>query len=144
MRKIALWGSIASIVSAAIAALTLYSSPSASQAGNQTTTYGNQSPAINEPKGDINIQYNNAAPAAKGHVLRNKTAGASLVVSEPNIDAGMDEKKRVCMAIAGTPITLLGETAKLQGIDMWRKVKIDNGDCAGKVGWAAIENISIE
>ena len=56
----------------------------------------------------------------------------------------MDKSKHVCMVVAGTPIILHGETAKMGGIDMWQKVQINGGACASKVGWVAIENISYE
>lgn len=144
MQKIGFWGSIASIVGLAIAFF-----PGQSESGNQTgrvaATQGNQSPAIGENNGSVNINYNNSSsPQAKSYVLRNAKGGSVLVVSTPSIEAAMDKSKHVCMVVAGTPIILHGETAKMGGIDMWQKVQINGGACASKVGWVAIENISYE
>jgi hypothetical protein len=140
-KKIILWGSIASIVSAAIAAIALYA-PSATQAGNQATTSAPQSPAVNVNTGNIIYNNSNSTGSAKRYVLRNSKAGVSLIVSEPIIDAATDTKKHVCMALAGTPVSVLDE--KRESALVWRRVKIENGDCTGKTGWAAAENISFE
>jgi len=78
------------------------------------------------------------------YVLRNRSTGSTLVVSVPNIEAVTDNAKHVCLAMAGTPITLMGETAKMFNIDMWQKIKITDGPCADKIGWVAVENISYE
>jgi hypothetical protein len=143
MQKLGFWGSVASIIGLAV---TLF--PPQLQSAPQTaqvTTYGNQSPAIGETHGDVNINYNSApATSAKGYVLRNARGGAVLVVSMPSIEAAGDATKHVCMAVAGTPVTLLGEKAKMGTIEMWQKIQIDGGPCAAKVGWAAIENLSLE
>jgi hypothetical protein len=144
LEKIGLWGSIASIVSLGLYFLPPLTS-SQSEAKAQASTTGAQSPAIGANQGSVTINYGApATPHEKAYVLRNGKSGATLVVSRPSLDAATEPKSHVCMAPAGTPITLTGETAKMGGIDMWRKVKITSGECANKVGWAAIENISIE
>lgn len=144
LEKIGLWGSIASIVSLGLYFLPPLTS-SQSEAKAQATTTGAQSPAIGVIQGSANIIYGAPpSPREKSYVLRNGKSGATLVVSRPSLDAATEPNSHVCMAPAGTTITLTGETAKMGGIDMWRKVKIMSGECADKVGWAAIENISIE
>jgi hypothetical protein len=144
IEEFGLWGSIASIVS-----LGLYFFPplalSQSEPKVQASTVGSQSPAIGSNQGSVTINYGTpSATHEKGYVLRNGKSGATLVVSRPSLDAAAEPKSHVCMAPAGTPISLTGETAKLGGIDMWRKVKILSGECAAKVGWTDIENVSLE
>lgn len=145
VEKIGLWGSAASIVSLA---LYFYPSAAASQSepNVQVSTTGTQSPAIGTNQGNVTINYgSSAAPHEKGYVLRNRSAGASLVVSRPTLDAATAQNLQVCLAPAGTPISLYeGETAKMAGLDMWQRVKILSGQCANKVGWATTENISFE
>ncbi|MBW1931165.1 MAG: hypothetical protein JRH08_18990 [Deltaproteobacteria bacterium] len=143
MQKIGFWGSIASIIG-----LIIYFSPIQSRSGdyvqNLTITHGNQSPAIMENKGNININYNNQMPlTSKSYVLRNPGGGSVLVVSLPSIEAVTDQSKHICLAIAGTPISLLPETVKKNGIE-WRKIEIKEGLCAGKIGWVVTENVSYE
>ncbi|WP_152035321.1 hypothetical protein [Paraburkholderia terricola] len=144
VEKIGLWGSAASIVS-----LALYFYPPVAASQNepkvQVSTAGTESPAIGTNQGNVTINYgSSAAPHEKGYVLRNRSAGASLVVSRPTLDAATVPALQVCVAPAGTPISLYGETAKMAGLDMWQKVKILSGQCANKVGWATTENISFE
>lgn len=145
VEKIGLWGSAASIVS-----LVLYFYPpiaaSQSEPKVQVSTAGAQSPAIGTNQGNVTINYGGSIPAhEKGYVLRNHTTGASLVASRPTIDAATAPNLQVCLAPAGTPVSLYdGETAKMAGLDMWQKVKILSGRCANKVGWTTIENLSFE
>jgi hypothetical protein len=144
MQKLSFWGSVASIIGLVLAFYPFHAQ-SGNEGGNRATTYGNQSPAIGENKGDININYNNAPiKPSKNYVLRNSKGGAVLIVSNPSTESATDQSKHVCLAVAGTPIVLLGETAKMYGIDMWQKIKITGGQCANKTGWAATENISYE
>ena len=137
-KKLTLWGSMASIVALAI---TLASAPGVS--GNQSAN-GNQSPAIGENKGDIIYNNYSSAPKAKSYVLKNNKAGASLIVLAPTIAAATDKTQHVCLAIAGTPVTLTGETASLHNIEMWQKVVVTDGPCSGREGWVAVENVSYE
>ncbi|MFL9867293.1 hypothetical protein PQR67_24220 [Paraburkholderia fungorum] len=145
IEKIGFWGSAASIVSLA---LYFYPPVAASQdeLKPQVSTAGTQSPAIGTNQGNVTINYGSSAtPHQKGYVLRNRSAGASLVVSRPTLDAATAPNLQVCLAPAGTPISLYeGETAKMAGLDMWQRVKILSGQCANKVGWATTENISFE
>lgn len=144
VEKIGLWGSIASIVSLGL----FFFPPSVSSQSEpkaQASTLGAQSPAIGSNQGSVIINYGApTAPHEKSYVLRNGKSGVTLVISRPSLDAAVEPKNHVCMALAGTPVLLTGETAKLGGIDMWRKVKILSGECANKVGWTAIENVSLE
>lgn len=142
--KIGLWGSIASIVSLGLYFFPLIAS-SQNEPKSQASTIGTQSPAIGSNQGSVTINYS-APPTLheKSYVLRNGKTGVTLVVSKPSLDAAAEPKNHVCMAPAGTSIALTGETAKLGGIDMWRKVKILSGECVNKIGWTAIENISLE
>lgn len=145
VEKIGLWGSAASIIS-----LMLYFYPptASSQSGPNigVSTAGTQSPAIGTNQGNVTINYGSAvAPHEKGYALRNPSAGASLVVARPTLDAATDSNLQVCIAPAGTPISLYdGETARMVGPYMWQKVKILSGQCASKVGWVSTGNISFE
>lgn len=139
-----LWGSIASIVS-----LALYFFPSLASSQPERTvqaiTSGSQSPAIGENQGSVTINYGApSTPHEKSYVLRNKVSGATQLISRPSLDAAADPKNYICIVPAGTHITLTGESAKMSGIDMWRKVKIASGECANKSGWVAIDNVSLE
>lgn len=144
LEKFGFWGSMASIVSLALYFFPPLASSQPEQAV-QVTTSGAQSPAIGENKGNVTINYGAPSmPHEKTYVLRNKVNGATLLISRPSLDAATDPKNHVCMVPGGTPITLTGESAKMGGIDMWRKVKVVSGECANKSGWVAIENVSLE
>ncbi|MEE2730549.1 MAG: hypothetical protein VYA55_06970 [Pseudomonadota bacterium] len=140
MKKLSLWGSIASIFGLFLAFMSI-NATSVEQNVN-----GNQNNVIGENKGTINInQGSNSPETKKEYVLRNPKAGSVLVISEPDpIAASTDSSRHVCMAMPGTVVSLTGEKANYAGIDMWRKVRITSGDCEGKIGWAALENISYE
>lgn len=144
MEKIGFWGSIASIVGLAL----VFMPPSASSQGQQqpqTTTTGAKSPAIGSNQGNITINYGGESVGReKAYVLRNSGGGATLVVSKPSLDVAQDSKAHICMAPAGTPVELTGESARMEGVDMWRKVRIVGGECANKLGWVAISNLSLE
>jgi hypothetical protein len=139
--KFGVWAGLASILS-----LLLAVAPFHAQSGDQQTTHGSQSPIISDNAGSINVHYNHASPSAqKSPVLRNLTYGPVLVVNEPRFVAGRDPNNQTCLALGGTPIRLLPETAPQAGIKMmWQRVQITGGPCAGKVGWATTENISYE
>lgn len=139
MNKIGLWGSFASIAGLIIAL-------SSNQAiSNNQTINGNQNNVIGENSGTINInQGSNSNSQGKYYILKNPKVGAVLVVSKPEIMAALDKDNHVCMANAGTEILLTGQKSSYAGIDMWQQVKITSGECVGKMGWVAIENISYE
>lgn len=137
MQKIGFWGSLASIVSLAMVVV-----PFHAQSGDQTT-HGSQSPIINDTTGTINLHYNNGSSSSQRIAVLRGPYGPAYVFSEPRIQADMQDSI-ICTALGGTPIHLLGETAPQTGIKMWEKVQITDGQCAGKVGWATIENISYE
>lgn len=143
MSKLAFWGSIASIVSLAVA----FYPVDKAQSGNQTT-YGNQSPAIGSVDGNVTINYGGtSAPdqkKKKQYVLRNAGGGAVLVMKKPDMTSPNNEENQICTAIAGTSITLLGEKAKNFGLDYWQKIRIVEGPCTGKIGWVVNGNISKE
>ncbi|PSJ47374.1 hypothetical protein C7H85_00615 [Zobellella endophytica] len=137
--KFGLWGSLASILGLFIAL------PPFQAQSQGVSTQGNQSPAFGSNSGSVIINYNNAtSPAERRHVLKNAKGGAVLVVGKPTVQVASDQSEHVCMAIAGTPITLNGKPVQEFGIDMWQKVQMMEGPCKGKTGWAALENISIE
>ncbi|MFC3153476.1 hypothetical protein ACFOEK_20715 [Litoribrevibacter euphylliae] len=139
MKKISFWGSLASILGLVVA-FTATEATSINQ-----NTNGNQNNVIGENNGTININQGGSSQSDhESYVLKNPKYGSVLVVSEPNLMAATDSNKHVCMAISGASVTLSGEKSAHAGVDMWRKVKIENGECAGKSGWAAIENISYE
>lgn len=144
LEKFSLWGSLASIVGLALA----FMPPTASSQNElkpQATTSGSKSPAIGSNQGNVTINYgDDTTSRVKAYVLRNAKGGASLVINKPSLDEAVNPSSHVCMAPAGTPIMLTGESAKMGNIDMWRKVKITSGECANKSGWVAIENVSIE
>lgn len=139
VQNVGLLGSIASII-----ALALYFLPAqtASQETN-TNAYGDQSPAIGSNQGSVTINYGNKSKQ-KVYVLRNQINGATLLVDKPSLDAAMNPEQHVCMAPAGTSISLTGKTAKMGQIDKWREVEIIDGECAKKRGWVSMENISLE
>ncbi|MEK8088126.1 hypothetical protein WNB94_17175 [Aquabacterium sp. A3] len=143
-KKIGLWGSIASIVGLAL----VFFPPSASSQGeqkSQATTSGAKSPAIGTNQGNITINYGgDSTTPEKRYVLRNPRTGATLVVDKPSLDAAQDPKHHVCTALAGTAVIPTGESEKMAGIDMWRKIRITSGECTNKSGWVAIENLSVE
>ncbi len=124
--------------------------PHHAQSGEQVNTYGNESPAIGENKGNVTIEYNHSnntysGTTQKKYVLRNPRYGTVNVFSEPSVAAAINPSKSVCMAIAGTPITLLGNKAK-EGVVEFRKVQIHTTEdsCSQKIGWVGLENISYE
>lgn len=111
---------------------------------SQATT-GAQSPAFGTVQGDVTINYHEAAPAhVPGYVLRNRTGGAMLIVAEPTLEAATTPHLRVCVAPAGTRISLDPETTAMDNPPFWRKVNILSGECAQKTGWTAMENIQVE
>ena len=133
-KKIGLWGSIASIIG-----LVIYFIPSDETKNSQTINGDSNIIIQQDDDGTININ----TPPEKSHVLINKSVGTTLVTSESGLNAAHDKSKHVCMAIAGTKITLLEETADQFGMVWWQKIKIDDGKCKGKIGWVARENISL-
>ena len=144
VEKIGFWGSIASIVGLALVFMPTSASSQVEQKP-QAATYGSKSPAIGSNQGSVTINYGGDSVARdKAYVLRNSSGGATLVVNKPSLDAAQDPKAHVCMAVAGTPVELTGESAKMGNIDMWRKVRIVSGECANKSGWVAISNVSVE
>jgi len=108
------------------------------------TINGDKNTVIGENKGSITINYGDAQLEAQRYVLRNRSAGISLIVSEPDISAATDKSKHVCNALAGTPIKLTGKSADMSGVPMWKEVIIQKGECAGKKGWASTSVISFE
>lgn len=140
MEKLGVFGSLASIFGIVLYFIT----PQAisEQNNNQAITGGSNSPAIGANSGSVTINYNNAH--SKSVVLRNPSAGATLLVSEPTIMAASQPSMHVCMVPAGTSIKLTGRKANQGPVDMWREVTVTEGDCVGKTGWVAIENVSYE
>jgi hypothetical protein len=141
VEKIGFLGSLASIVGLGL--VFLPPSSSSQETYNSPVTSGSQSPAIGSNQGSVTINYG-AESTEKRYVLRNPQAGAVLIIDKPSLDAVAEPNRHVCTAPAGTPIVLTGRSAKLGALDMWREVKIIGGECSERIGWAALENISIE
>jgi len=139
MKKLSLWGAISSITGI-LATL----SPLQAESINQNIN-GNQNNLIHENNGTINIQQElNQDALTKSYVLRNLSTGSVLLVSKPEVLAAIDLKYHVCMAPAGTDITLTGKKANISGIDLWREVRVKSGECSGEIGWTTIENINYQ
>ncbi len=140
MEKLGVFGSLASILGLVLYFVT----PQAisEQNNNQAITGSSNSPAIGTNSGSVTINYNNSH--SKSAVLRNPSAGATLLVNKPTIMAASQPTMHVCMVPAGTSIMLTGRQANQGPVDMWREVTVIEGDCAGKTGWVAIENVSYE
>jgi hypothetical protein len=144
MSKLAFWGSVASI--AGLIA-TLYPTQKA-QSENQNT-YGDLSPAIGTVGGNVTINNYGGTSSTesrrkKHYVLRNSGGGSVLVLKKPDLGTFNDASNQVCTVISGTPIALTGEVSRQQGVELWQKVKINEGPCAGKTGWVVTHNISFE
>jgi hypothetical protein len=143
MKKIALSGSIASIMGLCLMFLPIFNAKSSDQ-----ITHGEKSPAIGTVEGNVIIDYSNNSStdtkAEKRYVLRNTNGGSVLVINNPDMSTAVDPKSHVCTVVAGTPIELLDETAKHAGIEMWQKVRILAGPNKDKVGWIVNQNISYE
>ena len=140
MKKLTFWGSVASIMGLVITFVSL-------QANSEvTSTTGNKSPAINNTKGDININYGaSTAPISKKYVLRGSQGGQPMVLKFPHTKGLLDPSEKVCSQLFnGTQIKPLSEKASQSGYEIWRKVEILEGDCIGKVGWVLSPDISYE
>lgn len=131
MKKIGLWGSVASIIGLIVALTTNADSQTHNITGNQNAVIGNNS-------GSINVNYGQAQEATSSNqlILNNHSSGISLVTSEPSISTVSDESKHICNAIAGTPIKLTGKVAN-EGYLQFKQVQIIAGECQGKVGWVS-------
>lgn len=139
-KKLTILGSIASIAALVI---TLFSMQASSE--NVSTT-GNNSPAISNTRGNININYDvQPQNAGKKYVLRESNGGQARVLKIPDTRAMLDNSQQVCRQVLnGTQIVPLDETATQFGYEAWRKVELVDGECAGKIGWAFITDISYE
>ena len=147
--KLNFWGAVASIVGVPLA-IVLYwatqpmTASSQSQPRTSVSTTGDRSPAIGSSGSDVIIHYN-APVKEKGYVLRNVKYGATLLVDPPDFAGMNDPKHHGCLAPAGTPVRPTGRKADTNQIkDYWREVTVIAGDCAGKDGWVASENLSGE
>ncbi len=140
MKKITFWGSVASIVGLLLALLSMQAN------SDDTTTMGNQSPAISNTQGDVHINYGDTKiDSSKKYVLRESQGGQPRVLKSPDIRGILDPSAQVCgQVFNGTEIKPLHETATQEGYEIWRKIKILKGECAGKVGWVLSPEISYE
>lgn len=121
--------------------LSLYSEDASSLTQNIN---GSPKNVIGENNGTMIINQNEQIADSKGYVLRNSSVGVSLVLSEPDLMVLQDESKQVCNAISGTPISLTGRSVSSNNVPIWREVKIEAGDCSGKVGWVSSSLVSYE
>lgn len=142
VKKITLWGSLATIIS-------LFVSIFWPQATSENqTTYGNQSPNISNVQGNVSLTISGQSaspPAGKQYVLRNSRGGAVAILNTPRSGAVTDVKQHACEPIiSGTSIELLNDKSSGAGIDIWRKVKVIDGVCSGKIGWVMVSDISFE
>ncbi|MBR8842397.1 hypothetical protein [Pseudoalteromonas sp. JC3] len=136
LKKVSVAASFATIVGTLIAGYSAF--VSSGEARVNQTINGEKNTVIGEVSGQLTINYNDTGSKSQNLVLRNRSTGVSLIISEPNIMAATDKSKHVCNAIAGTPVVLTGRVADMSGIPMWKEVSILKGDCAGKVGWASV------
>ncbi|EHH1219063.1 hypothetical protein J7H99_004803, partial [Vibrio parahaemolyticus] len=132
MEKFGFWGSLSSIVGLAVAVI---STPVASI--EKQVVSGNNNTVVGENHGSINISYGDSK-SQKSYVVRNRSAGVTLMVSEPNIDAVFEPRKHVCNIVAGMEVRLTGRNSP-DSLSIFKEVEVLSGDCAGKYGWVATE-----
>lgn len=143
-KKLTLLGPIASIAALII---TLFSMQVNS---DSATTSGNNSPAILDTQGDVNVIYEAptqtlSQPIRKKYFLEENNGGQPRVLKMPDTRYTHDASKQVCKQIVnGTEINLLGETASQFDYEVWRKIEILDGECAGNVGWVIISDIDFK
>lgn len=137
LEKFSFWGSLSSIIGLAVA----FTSTPAISIEKQVVS-GNSNTVVGENHGSININYGNSK-SQKGYVVRNRSTGVTLMVSEPTIDAALDPSKHVCNIVAGTDISLTGKNSS-DSLPIFKEVKVLSGECSGRYGWVSTENISYE
>jgi len=140
MKKLTLWGSIASIVGLFVSFVSMQAF------SEDVTTLRNKSPAISNTQGDIHINYGDTSTSStKTYVLRESQGGQPVVLKSPHTKGILDSSQHVCNQILnGTRIKPLEEIATQEGLNIWRKVEIIEGKCSGRVGWVMSPDISKE
>jgi len=128
VKKIGLWGSICSIVSA-VALLF----PQASISENQTS-YGTNSPNIRS-NGDVNIHYNSSPRGESYNYIQHPNGGGTILLTTPTLI----NPDVLCHPEAGSKVQFIKEKAE-NNYMMWVKVKILTGTCQGKIGWIGKDN----
>jgi len=140
-------GVIASVCTILGLCLSLYSSFASSDGevvNNNVHGSGSGSIIMGSNSGTVTVYNNQKNENEKRLVLKNKKGGAAGIIKEPAISSLGDPTQIICYAIAGTPVALTGNTASMNGLGMWKEISVLEGECAGKIGWAATSNLAYE
>lgn len=128
IKKVGLWGSICSIISAVALLI-----PQASVSENQTS-FGANSPNI-KSNGDVNINYNSSQGRAPYNYIEHPNGGGTILIEMPSLT----NPKVLCHPEAGSKVQFLAEHAE-SAFMIWVQVKVLTGTCQGKVGWIGKDN----
>jgi len=131
-KKIGIAASVAGILGVVISFYSTFVVSNEQPRINQTIN-GTKNTVIGKTSGSVIINYNSELDQQSKLVLKRTLP----VTSIPNLFATIqDTSKHICKsAYGGTSVTLTGKEHNENGLHLWKQVKINNGECSGKIGW---------
>lgn len=141
MKKFTIVSGLASIVS-----LGLYFFPvPASSDSFEQNVEGQSNTVVGTQNGDITVNnYSSQSNDSEDTlVVNHPKGGGTYLMKEPDLFGG--SQNFICNLKQGVKLVSFGETYTSQnGFELAEKVKVINGNCAGKVGWVGSEVIMVK
>ena len=102
------------------------------------TSYGNQSPNIKSSNGNVAVSYGGSTKNNNYNIKSGIFLKATMLSPQPLLSTS---RNFICQVEDGSRVEMLGEQKDANIGVSWIKVKVIDGSCAGKEGWAGKEKL---